>query len=504
MKILTAAQFKELDKYTIEHEPVSSIDLMERTAVAITQELLSRWNKQTRFIIFAGPGNNGGDALAIARLLEREGVENIQTYLFNITGRLSDDCLTNKKRLDLCRHVNFTEISSQFVFPEIHPEDVIIDGLFGTGLNKPLSGGYAGLTKKINESKATIVSIDIPSGLMCEDNTYNQLNHIIHANLTLTIQLPKLAFFFAENQKYIGEVKIMDIHLHPEGLKQIESSIVINDKEQIKSFIKKRHAFSHKGTMGHALLVTGCYGMAGASVLSARACLKSGIGKLTIHTAELNNDILQISIPEAMISHDISDIMISKAIPTYDYDAMGIGPGIGTDSETAEALKDFIQNHPNELVLDADALNILGSHPDWLALLPQDSILTPHPKELENLVGQCQNSYERMTKARELAIRSQIYIIIKGHYSLICTPTGRIFINPTGNPGMATAGSGDVLTGILTGLLAQGYTAHEACLLGVYLHGLAGDIACEKLGEESMLASDIINALPRAIKVLKN
>ena len=183
---------------------------------------------------------------------------------------------------------------------------------------------------------------------------------------------------------------------------------------------------------------------------------------------------------------------------------MGIGPGIGTDSETAEALKDFIQNHPNELVLDADALNILGSHPDWLALLPQDSILTPHPKELENLVGQCQNSYERMTKARELAIRSQIYIIIKGHYSLICTPTGRIFINPTGNPGMATAGSGDVLTGILTGLLAQGYTAHEACLLGVYLHGLAGDIACEKLGEESMLASDIINALPRAIKVLKN
>ena len=224
MKILTAAQFKELDKYTIEHEPVSSIDLMERTAVAMTQELLSRWNRQTRFIIFAGPGNNGGDALAIARLLEREGVENIQTYLFNITGRLSDDCLTNKKRLDLCRHVNFTEISSQFVFPEIHPEDVIIDGLFGTGLNKPLSGGYAGLTKKINESKATIVSIDIPSGLMCEDNTYNQLNHIIHANLTLTIQLPKLAFFFAENQKYIGEVKIMDIHLHPEGLKQIESA----------------------------------------------------------------------------------------------------------------------------------------------------------------------------------------------------------------------------------------------------------------------------------------
>lgn len=504
MKILTSAQLKELDKYTIEHEPVTSIDLMERTAVAITQELLKRWNRQTRFIIFAGPGNNGGDALAVARLLEREGVEDIQTYLFNITGRLSDDCLTNKKRLDLCHHVKFTEVSSQFVFPEINQEDVIIDGLFGTGLNKPLSGGYAGLTKKINESKATKVSIDIPSGLMCEDNTYNQLNHIIHADLTLTIQLPKLAFFFAENQKYIGEVKIMDIHLHPEGLKQIESSIVINSKEDIKKFLKKRHAFSHKGTMGHALLVAGSYGMAGASVLAAKACLRSGIGKLTIHTAELNNDILQISIPEAIISHDISDILISKAIPTYDYDAMGIGPGIGTDPETADALKDFIQNHPNELVIDADALNILGNHPDWIALLPQDSILTPHPKELENLIGQCQNSYERMTKARELAIRSQIYIIIKGHFTLICTPTGRILINPTGNAGMATAGSGDVLTGILTGLLAQGYTAHEACLLGVYLHGLAGDIAYGKLGEETMLASDIINAMPAAFKVLKN
>lgn len=504
MKILTSAQLKELDKYTIEHEPISSIDLMERTAVAITKELLKRWNRHTRFIIFAGPGNNGGDALAVARLLEREGVEDIQAYLFNITGRLSDDCLTNKKRLELCRNVTFTEISSQFVFPEINQEDVIIDGLFGTGLNKPLSGGYAGLTKKINESKAKKVSIDIPSGLMCEDNTYNQLNHIIHADLTLTIQLPKLAFFFAENQKYIGEVKIMDIHLHPEGLKQIESSIVINSQEDIKKFLKKRHAFSHKGTMGHALLVAGSYGMAGASVLAAKACLRSGIGKLTIHTAELNNDILQISVPEAIISHDISDILISKAIPTYDYDAMGIGPGIGTDQETAEAVKDFIQNHPNELVIDADALNILGNHPDWIALLPQDSILTPHPKELENLVGQCQNSYERMTRARELAIRSQIYIIIKGHFTLICTPTGRILINPTGNAGMATAGSGDVLTGILTGLLAQGYTAHEACLLGVYLHGLAGDIASGKLGEETMLASDIINAMPAAFKVLKN
>ena len=502
MKILTSNQFKELDKYTIEHEPISSADLMERAANAIADELKRRWDTHTRFIIFAGPGNNGGDALAVSRILCKAGYS-VQVYLFNITGRLSDDCLQNKKRLENMNGALFTEVSSQFTFPEVSPADVILDGLFGTGLNKPLEGGYAGVTKRINSCPAKVVSIDIPSGLMSEDNTHNHPEAIIHADLTLTMQLPKLAFFFGENQKYIGEVKVLDIGLHPEGLAAIESSITMMEQKNLQKWIKPRNPFAHKGNMGHALLVSGQYGMGGATILAAKACLRSGVGKLTIHTPDLNNDILQIAIPEAILSHDISDIRVSKAINTYDYNTLAIGPGLGTHEDTAEALHIFIRNHPGDMVLDADALNILGCHPEWIAEIPQDTILTPHPKELENLVGPCSNTYERMTKAREFAIKMQLYLIVKGHYSLICTPTGRVIINPTGNAGMATAGSGDVLTGILTGLLTRGYTPYEACQIGTYLHGLAGDVANERLGEESMTAGDIIDAIPEAFKRLK-
>ena len=502
MKILTSTQFKELDKYTIEHEPVSSIDLMERAAKALTQEIMKRWDKTTRIIAFAGPGNNGGDALAVSRLLHHAGYA-VHTYLFNITGRLSNDCLANKKRLENLSGLSFTEISSQFSFPELNKEDVIIDGLFGTGLNKPLEGGYAGLVKRINACPATTVSIDMPSGLMGEDNSSNNPAAIIRADLTLTIQLPKLAFFFPENQPYIGEVQAIDIRLSQEGLKAIDCSVTLMEEQEICKLFRPRSPFAHKGSMGHALLVSGQYGMAGATVLAAKACLRSGVGKLTVHTPDMNNNILQCSVPEAILSHDISDMIVSKAIGTYNYDALAIGPGLGTHEETAEAVRTFIRNHPGEMVLDADALNILAAHPEWKADIPQDAILTPHPKELDNLVGTSQDSYSRLSKARELAIKLQLYVVLKGHYTMICTPTGRVFINPTGNAGMATAGSGDVLTGILTALLAQGYPAGEACRLGVYLHGLAGDIACEEWGEEGMVASDIIKAIPRAFKRLK-
>lgn len=503
MKILTSAQFGELDKYTITHEPVSSVDLMERAAAVLTEELKRRWGTDTRFLVFAGPGNNGGDALAVSRMLCAAGYK-AEVFLFNITGRLSDDCAINKTRLEAVPGVCFTEITSQFAFPDTGAKDVIVDGLFGTGLNKPLTGGFAGIAKRINSSAATTVSIDIPSGLMGEDNSGNNPSAIVHADLTLTMQLPKLAFFFAENHKFTGEIKVLDIGLHPEGLKKLDSSITVIEKDEICRLLKTRDPYAHKGNMGHALLVAGQYGMAGAAILSAKACMKSGAGKLTIHSAELNNNVLQCSVPEAILSHDVSDVIVSEAISTYYYNVMAIGPGLGTNEETAEAVRTFIRNHPGEIVLDADALNILGAHPDWIPEVPQDSILTPHPKELENLVGFCTDSYDRMTKSRELAIKLQLYIIIKGHHTMICTPGGRVIINTTGNAGMATAGSGDVLTGILAGLLARGYTAEEACRLGVYLHGLAGDIACDEWGEESMTASDIVQAIPQAFKELRN
>lgn len=502
MKVLDTNQLRELDKYTITHEPIASIDLMERAAEKITDELKVRWHKATRFFVFAGPGNNGGDALAVARMLGEAGYP-VEAYLFNTKDSLSEDCRTNKELLELMPDVRFTEVTSQFVFPEIKEQDVILDGLFGTGLSRPLEGGFAGVVRSINRSAGHTVSIDIPSGLMGEDNGNNDPNAIIRAELTLTIQMPKLSFFFAENHQYTGEVKPLDIGLSKEGMDEMDSPVCIVEPDEVKQILRPRDPFAHKGTMGHALLVSGQYGMAGATLLAARACMRSGAGKLTVHTPELNNNILQLGIPEAIISHDLSDIRVSAPISTYGYGVMAIGPGLGTHEETAEAVHAFILGHPSELIVDADAINILGMHPQWIEELPQDTILTPHPKELEQLIGPCKDSYERMTKSQALAIRLQAYIIIKGHHSMICTPSGRVVINSTGNAGMATAGSGDVLTGILTGLLARGYNADEACILGVYLHGLAGDIAAEELGEESLMAGDLIGYLPRAFKQME-
>lgn len=501
MKILTSTQFKELDRYTIEHEPIDSIQLMERAARAIADYLMQLYSSSSRFIIFAGPGNNGGDALAVARILAKNNYC-VDAYLFNINGRLSPDCLINKKQLNGYSAINFTEVTSQFEFPHIEASDVIIDGLFGTGLNKPVEGGFAGVIAKINESPASTISIDLPSGLMTEDNTDNNLNAIVKADITLTIGHPKLAFFWAEYQPFIGQVETLDIGLSKEGYASLPSSISTLEESLVVDLLRPRNPFAHKGEMGHALLVSGQYGMAGATILSAQACMRSGAGKLTIHSAELNNQILQTSVPEAILSHDECDTHVSNAIATYTYNAMAIGPGLGTHQDTAEAMHQLLCSYNNELVIDADGINILGTHNNWFIDVPQETILTPHPKELENLVGRCRNSYERMTKARDFAMRLQLYIIIKGHNSMICTPMGNVIINPTGNAGMATAGSGDVLTGILLGLLSRGYSPGEACILGTYLHGLAGDLAANRLGEESLIASDIIRFLPQAFKHL--
>lgn len=502
MKILTGGQFKELDKYTVEHEPISPIDLMERASTAITNELVSRWDNQTRFFVFAGPGNNGGDALAVSRMLAQKGYS-AEVYLFNVSGKLSEECETNKTRLTMYPNVRLTEVMNQFTFPTIESNDVIIDGLFGTGLNKPLSGGYASVAKSINACKAKVVSIDIPSGLMCEDNTYNNMSCIVRASLTLTIQLPKLAFFFPEIQKYIGELKILNIGLHPAYIQEAESSIETIESKTVSGYLRPRDPFAHKGMMGHALIVGGSFGMAGCTILASRACLRCGAGKITVHTPRMNNDILQVTIPEAILSHDIDDDIITNSISTHEYSSIAIGPGLGDNENTAMALREFLLQASIPVILDADALNILGSHKEWIQDIPQNSILTPHVKELERLIGQCTDSFERLSKARELAIKRQIYIVLKGHFTMICTPTGKTFINTNGNAGMATAGSGDVLCGILAALLAQKYPVEKAVIMGVFLHGLAGDLAAKVLEEECMTASDIITYLPQAFKTLK-
>ena len=502
MKIFTAVQIKELDKYTIEHEPVKSVDLMERAARALTRAICEQWDRNVHVVVFAGPGNNGGDALAVARMLLSEGYD-VEAFLFNISGHLSADCAENRQRLLNKKARCLTEVTQEFDPPKLEEGMLVVDGLFGSGLNKPLSGGFASLVKYINSSKAQVVSIDVPSGLMTEDNTYNVSTNIVRATLTLTLQNVKLSFLFAENRQFVGQLKVLDIGLSQEGMRQTDSQYSIVEPDVLRTLLKPRNDFAHKGSMGHALLVAGSYGMAGAAILSGRACMRAGVGKLTIYTPKRNVPILQCSVPEAVLEIGRDETITTEPIPTDDFQAVGIGPGLGRSEQTGIALIAQLRRTQCPVVVDADGLNIIASRRAWLQQLPKGVILTPHPKELDRLEGQCADSYERLTKAHDLAQRLQGYVVLKGRYTAICMPDGHIAFNPTGNPGMATAGSGDVLTGIITALLARGYTRQHACMLGVYLHGLAGDLAAEELGEESLVASDLVDYLPKAFKTLQ-
>lgn len=501
MKILTCTQQKEADAYTIANNNILSINLMEKAASLIADEISKRWDCSHRIVVFAGAGNNGGDALAVARLLFSKSYP-VEIYLFNIKGTISEDCMTNIQRLQQCGFTDYHEISNAFEPPKLTAEDVVVDGLFGSGLNKPLSGGFASVVKYINASNAQVVSIDLPSGLMGEDNSNNLRTNIIRADLTLSIQLPKLAFLFPENEDIVGEWKTLDIGISQEFIAQADTPYIITEASEMSQLIKPRKRFAFKNNFGHALLIAGSSGMAGASILAARACLRSGVGLLTIHTPVCNHDILQTAVPEAMVQNDVHELYFAEPVDLDNYQAIAIGPGIGQEEETALATFDQLADCYIPAVLDADAINILSSHRNYLNRLPRRSILTPHIGELERLIGRCNDSFDRLTKAKELAAYLQCYIVLKGAYSTVITPEGKFYFNPTGNPGMATGGSGDVLTGIILALLAQGHSQENAARLGTFVHGLAGDIACRRTGEISLTASDIIAALPEAWKEL--
>lgn len=504
MKIFTSAQIHELDHYTMEHEPIRSIDLMERAAKALTRAITDSWTNTTPVVVFAGPGNNGGDALAVARMLAEQNFK-MSVYLFNINGKLSEDCAKNQQRiLDSRKIKDFFEVRDEFDPPVLEKNMLIIDGLFGSGLNKPLSGGFASLVKYINQSPSKVVSLDMPSGMMAEDNTDNVWTNIVKADMTLTLQQKKLAMMFADCQPYLGEVRVLDIRLSQDYIDNTDAQFVTVEENDVRRMLKPRPDFAHKGLMGYALIIAGQYGMAGAAVLATKACLRSGVGKVAVLTPLLNNDIMQISVPEAILQHDAEDRYFSEATDTEGYDAMAIGPGLGIREQTSIALISQLRRATCPVVVDADALNIIANHRAWIQQLPHDIILTPHPREFDRLSGSISNSdYDRLNKAIELAARLQVYILLKGHYSALCCPDRHVYFNTTGNSGMATAGSGDVLTGIITGLLARGYAQRVACLLGMYLHGLAGDIAAKAVGKESLIASDIIKSLPMAFHRLE-
>ncbi len=508
MKLFTTQATRLLDQTAIEYESITSLDLMERAASAITGEICRTITPDRRIYIFAGPGNNGGDALATARLLSERGYRPT-AYLFNTLAsrHLSSNCEVNRRRLRECISINFQEITShsgQFIPPAINEGDVIIDGLFGTGLKEPVEGGFASLIRFINDSKAFVISLDIPSGMYGEWNQNNLHERIVRAHLTLTLQSPKLAFFFAENEKFIGKVRVLDLNLHPRAIADTETPYYLTTEPDVAQRLRIRNRFSSKHDYGHLLLAAGQYAMTGAAVLSARAALHSGAGLVTVHSPRCSHLILQTAVPEAIYSPDKGENLIEQ-IPVHPrYTAIAAGPGMGYNETTFAAFSHLIQEIKQPLLLDADALNCIAQDPSVLRMLPPETILTPHVYEFERIFGAENNDESRFKNLTYIAKKYDLIIVLKGRYTAVALPNGSVHLNYTGNPGMATAGSGDALTGVIGSLLAQGYAPAEAAIIGVYLHGVAGDLAAQAESEEYITAGDIIAHLGQAFKQIKS
>lgn len=495
LKIISTLQTKELDEYTIRHEPIASIDLMERACEAFVTWFTKRFEKDHTIGIVCGAGNNGGDGLGIARMLFAAGYA-IEVWIVRGGMKESPDFKTNLNRLpenipvfELDKHDD-TEVFARCT--------ILIDALFGSGLSRPVGGIFQQVIQTMNNTNVIRIAVDIPSGLSVDKPMSGEA---VQANHTVTFQLPKLAFMFPQNVQFVGEWHSVDIGLNTDFINKAESSHFLLTQHDISERIQPRSKFGHKGNFGHALIIAGSYGKIGAAILSTRAALRSGVGLLTAHVPGCGYEIVQTSVPEAMVSIDADEYIVSQVPSMETYSSIGIGPGIGKDKKTVAAFTKLLETHQKPLVIDADALNILSENRTLIHLLPQGSILTPHPKEFERLAGTWKNDFERLEKQREFSVKTKTVVLVKGAHSSIASPDGLIYFNNTGNPGMATGGSGDVLTGILTALLAQGYTSVDAAIVGCWVHGLAGDYAAENLGQISMTAGDLVDYLPDAFRI---
>lgn len=501
MKILPIDKIREADAYTIKHEPISDIDLMERAATELFEWIVAKSQPDRRFKIFCGTGNNGGDGFALARMLA-ESKHRVEVFFVNYSPKLSPSCRINYERAAAIGSLSISEITDDEGIPPLDAGDIIIDAIFGSGLTRPAEGFTASVIEAINASRAVVVAVDAPSGFYCDSTNTHNKGAIVKADYTLTFQFPKFGFLFPENEKYVGYWEVLPIGLHHDFIATTEVRNHYITVGLCRSLYKSRPRFAHKGNFGHGLLIAGGYGKMGAAVLAAKAGLKAGAGLITAHVPQSGNQILQTAVPNAMVSLDEDRESFSVHPDLSGYNAIAVGPGIGIGDKTQTALKLLIQNTGLPLIFDADALNILSENKTWIPFIPKNSILTPHPKEFERLAGPSLDNFERNEMQRAFSIKHQVYIVLKGANTCISTPEGTCYFNSTGNPGMATAGAGDVLTGILLGLQAQGYTALETCLLGVYLHGLAGDYAFEKWGFEALSANNITHSLGKAFMSL--
>lgn len=491
MQLLSVKQMQQWDAWTIEHEPIASIQLMERAANQCVTFLEENNLLSHSLQIFCGKGNNGGDGLAIARQLIDRGLEPV-VYIMEFGSMGSPDFQENLHRLHgISTNIHF--IQTREFFPTIEKTGIVIDALLGLGMDRPLQSLYKEMVEHINRAQAKVISIDLPTGMFCDKSSKG--NTILKATYTLSFQAIKLCFLMAENAPYFGYVTILDIGLHPGFFSTIEPMAVLVSEDEAKKMYHPRSAFAHKGSCGHALLIAGSVGKMGAAILSAKACLRSGVGLLTLKVPEEGITIVQTAVPEAMCLN-------KEGIDLEKYQALGIGPGLGKEDQGLQLLKLLVQTGNPKIVIDADALNLLAENKQLLSNLTSDAVLTPHAKEFDRIFGEMQNDVERFEKAVSLTQQYPFTIVLKGHYSLI-SKNGKAYFNITGNGGMATGGMGDALTGIIVALLAQGYDSLDAARLGVYIHGLAGDLCLKDQSEESLLPSDLIKSLGAAFQQIQ-
>jgi NAD(P)H-hydrate epimerase len=494
-KIFSLKQIREADAYTITKEDIASVDLMERAALSVFNYLNENFQHEF-YEVYCGQGNNGGDGIALARLLANVH-KKVRLHIIKEKEQCSLDFESNFKRLEKSDDLDWIILKTNTDFAVPKPNAIIIDALLGTGLKLAPQGLVKEAIEFVNAQNNLKIAVDVPSGLLCDEPTLHE-NIVVKADITLSFQFMKLAYLFPENYKFTGLVKLLNIGLSPAFIQKEKTKHFFIDHEAIRSLMPKREHFAHKGNFGHALLLVGSKGKNGAALLASKACLRSGTGLLTVHSGSLLQNAPNCFLPSAMFNADAQEDMITELPELSKYTAIGAGCGIGQAKETIAILKLLIQQCKVPLLLDADGLNILAENKTWLSFLPNETILTPHPKEFERLCGKWSNSFERLQLQKDFSFKYNCYVVFKGAYTCISTPLGNCYFNSTGNPGMAKGGSGDVLAGIITALLAQGKNPTEAIIFGVYIHGLAGDLAKKSQSEVSMLPEDLIEHLGQA------
>jgi len=502
MKIFTAEQIHEWDKYTIANEPISSLDLMERAASKCTHWIRKNYTRATEIRVICGPGNNGGDGLVMARQLH-EMFYRVICYHINFSNQTSEEFFKNKMRLKNIG-LDLIEISSREDLEKIKITDncLLVDAIFGLGLNRPVKGLPLEAIKWINQTRLKVVSIDVPSGMFSEDNSGNSKGGIVGADTTLTLELCKLSFLLPDCGECAGKVKILPIGLSKEYYNLTHTGYELFGEREAQALIKSRHKFSHKGSFGHAYIIAGSRGKMGAAILASKACLRAGAGLTTVHVPKNAWKLMQQAVPEAMLTISDGENIIAGAW-TPSKKTLGIGPGIGQDNQTAEFVFELIAEQNEPMVIDADALNLLSQNTKLQKNIPVRSILTPHPKEFQRWVGKWDNERQKLSLLLGLSQRLNVFVVLKGAHTITASPEGKLYFNNTGNQGMATAGSGDVLTGIITALLAQGYSPRDAAVFGVWVHGLAGDKAKKQVGESALNAGDLVAAIPLVTRELE-